>query len=451
MIKAPGDPVYAGSINYDASIDMRATRTEQDSTVARIVKLVQEAQGRRATVERWADQFARYYTPTMMAIAVGVALVPPMAGSLAWSESIYRALVLLLIACPCALVISTPVSIVAALTAAARNGVLIKGGVFLEIAGRIGAVALDKTGTLTQGTPTVGRVVAFGDIAEDTVLTRAAAIEAHSTHPIAKAITRCAQERGMAIPETTAAEAAPGLGASAWVEGREFWLGNRRMVIQRGHGETPIEALLETDDSPENAWVFVGDSDRVYGAIQVHDTLREDSADAVATLRDRLGIRVLLVTGDSTRAARAVAEATGVEEVFAEQLPEDKLAVIERAKERHGVCAMVGDGINDAPAMASASLGIAMGVAGTDTALETADIALMNDDLRKIPWLIRHSRRTMRIVTQNVAIALGLKLAVLALAFAGYTTLWLAVLADMGASLLVIGNSLRLLALRSGH
>jgi Cd2+/Zn2+-exporting ATPase len=416
--------------------------------LARIIHMVEQAQARRAKSQQWVDKFAHYYTPLMIALAVAIAVLPPLLYDGQWLRWVYQSLVILVIACPCALVISTPVSIVSALTAAARNGVLIKGGVFLELAGGLKAIAMDKTGTLTQGRPEVQRIVPLNGHTDDELLRRAAALEAHSEHPIARAILRKAEAMGVTLPPIEGFRAFKGRGAEAQVEGRRFWIGSHRLMEEMGQETAAVHALAEEMEDAGNTVVAIGNDDHVCGLISVADGVRDNSADAVSSMKAS-GVRhVVMLTGDNEGTAKAIAQLAKVDEFKAELLPEDKVSAVESLVSQYGKVAMIGDGINDAPAMAAATLGIAMGAMGTDAAIETADIALMADDLTKVGWLIRHSRRALTIVKQNIVFALGLKAVFIGLALAGVATLWMAIAADMGASLLVIFNGLRLLKAR---
>jgi Cd2+/Zn2+-exporting ATPase len=443
--KDAGDRVFAGTINNEGVFVFCVDRAAQDTQLARIIQLVEEAQANRAPAEQWVDQFARRYTPVMMGLALLVAAGSPLVLGTPWPAAIYQALVLLLIACPCALVISTPVSIVAGLASAARAGVLIKGGAYLEAPARIRAVALDKTGTLTLGRPEVQQILPINGNTAEELLRIAAAMEVLSRHPIAQAIVRAAKRAGLPIVAASAYRALEGKGAEATVDGVRYWIGNHRLLLEAGHDQAGLARQASRLEDAGHSVVILGDDTTVRGLIGVADALRPEAACVVRALR-AAGIRhVALLTGDNAGTARAVAEATGVDSYQAELLPEDKLDAIRALTAQFGPVAMVGDGVNDAPAMAKAALGIAMGAAGSDAALETADIALMGDRLERLPWLVRHSRRVLRVIQQNIAVALGLKLLVLIAAMLGYGTLWSAVVADMGASLLVIFNGLRLL------
>jgi Cd2+/Zn2+-exporting ATPase len=382
----------------------------------------------------------------MMALAVLVAVVPPVLFGWTWRYAFYEALVILVIACPCALVISTPVSIVAGLASAARAGVLIKGGVYLEAPGRMRVVAIDKTGTLTTGEPAVQTVVARPGYTGSGVLAWAAAVESHSEHPIARAIRAAAAAEDVETPASEAHRAHAGEGASAMADGATLWVGRPGLAKAFG-GALDAEALADFErlEDAGHTVVCVGRDQDVAGFISVADRLREGAAEAVAALHGQGVRRVAMLTGDNAGTARAVAEACGIDDVRWELLPEEKVRAVEDLVRQEGQVAMVGDGINDAPAMAAASLGVAMGAAGTDAAIETADIALMGDDLRRLPWLVGHSRRALRIIQANITLALGIKALFLVLAFAGYATIWMAIAADMGATLLVVANGLRLL------
>ncbi|MBL8383219.1 MAG: heavy metal translocating P-type ATPase [Burkholderiales bacterium] len=444
--KGPGDKVFAGSINETGSFEFRVTAAANQTTLARIIKAVEEAQGSRAPTQRFVDQFARIYTPAVLAIAVLVALVPPLAFGLPWMDWIYKALVLLVIACPCALVISTPVTIVSGLAAAARRGMLIKGGVYLELGRKIKSLALDKTGTITAGKPAVTDLIPWGGADADAVLTAAAALATRSDHPVSLAIARRWTEAasGRTAPEVEAFAAITGRGVRGELAGAVHHLGNHRLVEELGLCSPALESALKTLETRGKTAVIVADSTKVLGILAVADRVRETSKAAVADLHV-LGVRTLMLTGDNPHTAAAIAREVGIDDARGDQLPEDKLAAIEAELKQHGTVGMVGDGINDAPALAKSSIGFAMGAAGTDTAIETADVALMDDDLRKIPAFIRLSRATATVLKQNIALALGIKAVFLALAVAGQATLWMAVFADMGASLLVVLNGLRLL------
>jgi Cd2+/Zn2+-exporting ATPase len=443
--KRSGEQVFAGTINGDGALEIDVTKAAGETTLAHIIRLVEEAHSRRAPAEQWVEKFARIYTPAVMALALGVLVVPPLALGGAWDVWIYRALVLLVIACPCALVISTPVSIVAALAAAARNGVLVKGGLFLEIPARLRAVALDKTGTLTYGRPNVVEVVPLAGHDEPGLLQRVGALEARSEHPLARAILEYAKERGVEVRPADDFRILQGKGASGRFEGREYWLGSHRYLEERGQETEEIHDRLESMSSAGRTVVVVGTGEHVCGLIGVADSVRPESRLAVAAMRAAGVQRIVILTGDNRGTAEAIARETGIDEVRAEMLPAEKVAAIDELLARYGVVAMIGDGVNDAPAMARATISIAMGAAGSDAAIETADVALMADDLSKLPWLIRHSRRTLGVIRQNITFSLAVKAVFVVATFAGLASLWAAIAADMGASLLVIANGLRLL------
>lgn len=442
--KTPGAEVFAGTVNGEGALEVQSTRSHSDTTISRIIRMVEQAQERRAPSEQWVERFAARYTPAVMALAISTAVVPPLFGA-SWTEWIYRALVLLVIACPCALVISTPVSIVAALTTAARHGVLIKGGIYLEAPASLKAIAFDKTGTLTRGAPTVVEVVLFPPHTERELLQRAAAIEARSSHPLARAILAHAESLGIDPIPAAGVQMIQGKGASGTIEGKLYWLGSHRHLEERGQETPEVHAQLETMTASGRTAVVVGNDTHVCGLIALADTLRPEAGGAVAALR-RAGVEhVIMLTGDNEGTARAIAQEVGIDEVLAELLPEDKVKAVENLVSKYRTIAMVGDGVNDAPAMARASLGVSMGAAGSDAAIETSDVALMTDDLSKLAWLVGHSKRTLAVIRQNIVFSIALKLVVLLLAFAGFATLWMAIAADMGASLLVIANALRLL------
>ncbi len=443
--KKAGDVLFAGTINGDGAIEFETTKPAGDSTLARILKMVEEAQSRRAASEQWVESFARYYTPAMMVLALFIAVVPPLFFGGSWDTWIYQALVILVIACPCALVISTPVSVVAGLSAAARAGVLIKGGIYLEMPARLKVIAVDKTGTLTSGKPEVQQIVPFNGHSTDELLERAASLEASSDHPLARAILRKAEAAGIGFSRAKNFQAIKGKGAEGYLADRLFWIGSHRLLHERA-GESPaIHAKALELESAGHSVVVIGSDRHVCGLISVADAIRPECSSAMAELK-RSGVRkIVMLTGDNEGTACAVAGASGVDEFKAELLPEDKLHQVEALVAQYGHVAMVGDGVNDAPAMAAATLGVAMGAAGTDAAIETADVALMSDDLGKLAWLVNHSRRTLKIIKQNIAFALSVKALFIGLALAGLATLWMAIAADMGASLLVIFNGLRLL------
>ncbi|MCF6174469.1 MAG: heavy metal translocating P-type ATPase [Victivallaceae bacterium] len=450
VFKEAGDEVFAGTINENGSFEFKVTKLATDTTLARIIQMIQEARSRRASSEQWVETFAKYYTPAMILFSLLIMLVPPLLFSALWVEWIYRGLVILVIACPCALVISTPVSIVSGLTAAARNGVLIKGGMYLELIGQIRALAMDKTGTLTFGHPEVQTIIPLNGHSRQELLERAAALEAHSEHPLARAVLRCAETEQVEVKMVAENfQAVKGKGAEADIDGRKFWIGSHRFMEEKGEETPEIHQRAQLLEDEAHSVIAIGNEDHVCGLISVADGVRPAASVAVANMK-RLGLeRLTVLTGDNAGTGNAVGAVVGIEDIRTELLPEDKVAGVEELVEKYEKVAMIGDGVNDAPAMAVASLGIAMGAIGSDVAIETADIALMADDLNTLPWLISHSRRTLNIIKQNIWFALGLKVVFMALAMTGMATLWMAIVADTGASLLVIFNALRLL--KSSH
>jgi Zn2+/Cd2+-exporting ATPase len=443
--KAPGDEVFAGTINGRGALEVRVTRLRRDTTLARIIHLVERAQAQRAPAQTLVERFARVYTPAVMTLAVCVAVVPPLVFHLSWQAWVYRALVLLVVSCPCALVISTPVSIVAALAGAARKGVLIKGGAHLERTSRVRCVAFDKTGTLTHGAPAVVDVVPLDGASPASILSLAASVEQRSTHPIAHAIVQHAVSSQVTAAPADGVSSLSGRGAEGRVDGVRVLLGNHRLFEERHLCTTAIHDRLDELSAAGRTAVLVARDDRPIGIIALADRPREASRDAVELLR-RHGIQaVVMLTGDNDVTARAIAAQVGVDDVRSELLPEDKVSAIHDLRRRYGSVAMVGDGVNDAPALAAADVGIAMGAAGSDAALETADVALMADELLKIPYAIRLSRATVRNIKVNLAISIAMKAAFVVAAIAGIATLWMAIVADTGASVLVIANALRLL------
>jgi Zn2+/Cd2+-exporting ATPase len=442
--KRVGDDVFAGTINGRGALDVEVTRLRRDSTLARVIHLVEQAQAQRAPSQTFVDRFARIYTPIVLSLAVLIAIVPPLFGG-AWDVWFYRALVLLVISCPCALVISTPVSIVSALAAAARKGVLIKGGAHLERLAAVTCVAFDKTGTLTKGTLRVQSVVVFSTAHEDDIRRWAAAVESRSEHPIGRAIIADADARELDLPTASHFVAFPGRGAEAIVDGARILLGSYRAFVDGDLVNADVRNAVDAISAAGSTAVLVARDGVTVGAISVSDEMRNGAPEALDVLRSQGIRRIAMLTGDRAAAAKAFATAAGVDEVRAELLPEDKVANVAELRRAHGPVAMIGDGVNDAPALAAADVGIAMGAAGTDVALETADVALMADELGKIPYAVRLSRATTRNIRANIAFSILLKAAFLVLAVTGAATLWMAVAADMGASLLVIANALRLL------
>jgi Cd2+/Zn2+-exporting ATPase len=443
--KTAGEEVFAGTINGDGTLTVECTKPAGDTTLAHIIRLVGEAQSQRAPSEQWVERFAGVYTPAVMALALTILVIPPIFFGGSWQDWFYRSLVLLVIACPCALVISTPVSIVAALTASARNGVLIKGGLYVEAPAGLKAVAFDKTGTLTEGRPTVAEIIPLNGHDDRELVERAAAMEVRSAHPMARAIVAYAREHGIRPAPAEEFQVMQGKGATARFDGRQFWLGSHRYLEERGQETDDVHQRLEAMSRAGRTVVVVGNEKHVCGLIALTDKVRPQALQTVQELR-RAGVKhLIMLTGDNQPTAQDIAQKTGVDEFRAELLPTDKVATVEALVSRYGNVAMVGDGVNDAPALARATVGIAMGAAGSDAAIETADIALMSDDLSKLPWLILHSRRTLAVIRQNIGFSLSVKALFILLTFAGYASLWAAIAADTGVSLLVIFNGLRLL------
>ena len=453
----PGDAVFAGTVNGEGTLTVVAERAADDTVLARIIRTIGDAHERRAPVERWVDRFARRYTPAVMILALAVLLVPPLVFGAAWEPWIYNALVLLVIACPCALVISTPVSVVASLASAARAGVLIKGGQYVELPAKLDALALDKTGTLTFGQPRLSEIVPLDAPDEATLLGEAAALERRSSHPIAAAIVAAADERGADRAPADEVVTTAGKGLSGRVGGRSLRVGSWRFVNEGAQGLA--SALTGADGIAERVAaleadgrtvVAVAEGGRVRGLLGLTDTVRPGARRAIAELH-ALGVReIVMLTGDNAASARAVAREVGIDTVRAGLLPADKVAEVEALAARHATVAMIGDGVNDAPAMARASFGIAMGAIGSDAAIETADVALMSDEIERLPWLVRHARRTLAVIRWNIAFSLGLKALFVLLTAFGVASLWGAIAADVGATLLVVANALRLLRGRAG-
>ncbi|CTQ55849.1 putative cadmium-transporting ATPase [Roseibium album] len=441
VAKETGDEVFAGTINGEGSLTIQATKLATDTVLARITRMVSDAHSRRANVEQWVTKFARIYTPIIMALALVIAVMPPLLFAAPWSDWFYNALVLLVIACPCALVISTPVSIVAALAASARSGVLIKGGAYIEIPSRLKALAMDKTGTITEGEPEVAAVYPLVTDEAD-LLSVAAALEARSSHPLARAILARAGDTMPAEDTRTV----PGRGVEGMVEGRAVWLGSNRFATEKG-AAIPSD-LKDRIEKSGSTLVAIGDKEGLLGVLELRDRIRADAKDVIAQLHAKGIERIVMLTGDNERTAQAVAKEVGIDEVRAELLPEDKVTAIEELTREHEVVAMVGDGVNDAPAMARANFAIAMGAVGSDAAIETADIALMSDDIGKLPWLVDHSRHTMNIIRQNITVALVTKALFVGLTAFGMAAMWGAIAADVGVSLAVVANALRLLKVK---
>lgn len=441
--KMPGDPVFAGTLNESGSFEYAVTADTGHSTLSRIIQAVESAQGARAPTQRFVDRFARIYTPAVFLFAVALAIVPPLALGASWHDWVYKALVLLVIACPCALVISTPVTIVSGLAAAARRGILIKGGVYLEEGHKLALLALDKTGTITHGKPTLIDTVQFDEVDGIDSVSIATSLAARSDHPVSFAIAEAGRKSGTALLDVTGFGALAGRGVKGTVGGVEYLLGNHRLIHETGVCSPAIEAQLRALEKRGKTVVLLTDGQRALILFAVADTIKNSSVIAIKALRS-LDIETVMLTGDNARTARAIARQVGINEALGDQLPEDKLHVIEGYIREGRFVGMVGDGINDAPALARADIGFAMGAAGSDTAIETADVALMDDDLNKIVRFVQLSQKTRTVLIQNITLALGIKAVFLGLTIIGYGTMWMAVFADMGASLLVVGNGLRL-------
>jgi len=445
--KRRGDDVFAGTINGDGSLEVRATHRADDTTLARIIHMVEEAQAQRAPMQNMVDKFAKYYTPAVLALAAAVVFVPPLVFGQPFAQWLYRGLVLLVISCPCALVISTPVAIASGLASAARHGVLIKGGVYLERAGALSAIAFDKTGTLTIGHPCVKEIISLNQHTPEDVLGIAAAVEAHSEHHLGRSIVEEACRLGIPSRRIESFQAIPGKGAHAVVDGQTYYVGNHRLFEEMRFCTPELDERMVEIEKQTQTVVLVGSDKSPLGIIVLIDAVRKDSAEALRRLRE-IGVdKMMMLTGDHRGTAEAIADRLGLD-FRAELLPQDKVDTVHKLVEKYGQVAMVGDGVNDAPAMAASTIGIAMGGAGTDTALETADIALMADNLLRLPFAICLSRKTLTVIKQNITFAVLIKLVFLALAIPGIATLWMAVFADMGASLIVIFNGMRLFTVK---
>jgi len=442
--KAAGDKLFAGTINQAGALEYRVTAAAGQSTLARIIKAVEEAQGARAPTQRFVDQFSRIYTPVVFAVALAVAVIAPLFMAGAWFDWVYRALVLLVVACPCALVISTPVTIVSGLAAAARKGILIKGGVYLEGGRKLDVLALDKTGTITHGKPVQTDTKVLDPLFEDRAQALAASLADRSDHPVSSAIAQFAKAQNLPLSEVSEFAALAGRGVRGEIDGETQGVGNHRLVEELGLCSAELEAQLDALERQGKTVVLLLDRSGPLALFAVADTVKDSSRQAIAELH-ALGIKTVMLTGDNPHTAQAIAAQVGIDRAEGNLLPADKLRSIEQLYAEGHRVGMVGDGINDAPALARAEIGFAMAAAGTDTAIETADVALMDDDLRKIPAFVRLSRQSAAILTQNIVLALGIKAIFLAITFAGMATLWMAVFADMGVSLLVVFNGLRLL------
>jgi len=446
--KAPGDKVFAGTINESGSFEYRVSTLHNNSTLARIIRTVQEAQGKRAPTQRFVDRFAAIYTPVVFVVAILVAVLPPVFAGGEWMDWIYKALVLLVIACPCALVISTPVTVVSGLARAARAGILVKGGVYLEQGAKLRCIALDKTGTITQGRPALTDIIPM-DATDQRALHLAASLAVRSDHPVSTAITRHWQQVGLgkALAPVERFTALGGRGTQGQIGGVVYHLGNRRLLDELAIANESVLSLIARLESEGKTAVALCEGGNILAVIAVSDTIRTTSIEAVERLH-ALGIRTVMLSGDNVVATTSIARQVGIDDAKGGLLPDEKLQAIDRELARKGAVGMVGDGINDAPALARATIGFAMGAAGTDAAIETADVALLEDDLRKLPEFIVLSRATVAVLRQNIGAALLIKVVFLVMAIGGWATLWMAVFADVGASLLVIFNGMRLLRVR---
>ncbi|MUG73303.1 heavy metal translocating P-type ATPase [Paenibacillus validus] len=450
VTKTIDDEVFAGTLNEEGLLEVKVTKHVEDTTISKIIHLVEEAQAERAPSQAFVDRFAKYYTPAIMILALGIAVVPPLFVGADWGDWVYRGLALLVVGCPCALVISTPVSIVTAIGNAAKNGVLIKGGIHLEEAGRLAAIAFDKTGTLTKGFPEVTNVHTFGTKDEKELLAIAAVIEKGSQHPLASAIVRKAENLGADLSLAVEAfQSITGKGVKAKVNEELYYVGSPKLFAEL-HSDMNVETnqRIEALQKQGKTVMVLRTEQQVLAVIAVADEVRDSSKDVIKQLHE-IGIKkTIMLTGDNQATAEAIGNRLNVTDVKADLMPQDKLDYIKQLRKDYGNVAMIGDGVNDAPALAASTVGIAMGGAGTDTALETADIALMADDLGKLPYTIRLSRKTLAIIKQNITFSLGIKLVALALIVPGWLTLWMAIFADMGATLIVTLNSLRLLRVK---
>ncbi|MGG6432398.1 heavy metal translocating P-type ATPase [Anoxybacillus sp. D401a] len=451
VTKTVGDEVFAGTLNEEGLLEVKVTKRVEDTTLSKIIHLVEEAQAERAPSQAFVDRFAKYYTPAIIIFALLLAVIPPLFMGADWSEWIYRGLAVLVVGCPCALVISTPVAIVTAIGNAAKNGVLIKGGIYLEEAGSLKVIAFDKTGTLTKGVPSVTDVVTYnGD--ENELMTITAAIEKGSQHPLASAIIRKAEEDGLNFNDVSVEEfqSITGKGVKAKVNNAMYYVGSPGLfeeLLPNGI-QSEIKEQMTTLQTQGKTVMALGTEKEILALIAVADEIRESSKEVIRKLH-QVGIeKTVMLTGDNQRTAEAIGKQVGVSDIKADLLPEDKLNFIKELRDKHQSVAMVGDGVNDAPALAASTVGVAMGGAGTDTALETADIVLMSDDLSKLPYTIKLSRKALAIIKQNITFSLGIKALALLLIVPGWLTLWLAIFADMGATLIVTLNSMRLLKVK---
>ncbi len=451
VLKTVGETVFAGTINQEGSLDIKVTKNFGDTKISQVIKLVEEAQSQRAASQKFVDRFAEIYTPAVLVLALLTFLLPPLLFGGVWHDWLYKALVLLVIACPCALVISTPVSIVSSLTALAKKGVLVKGGAILEVLGKVRALAVDKTGTLTEGKPKVQKIIRLNSFDEVQILEIAASLEAHSTHPLAQAVLNYAKDKNIQIKNISEFINVSGRGVEAIIDSHTYLLGNHRFAHESGICSPELEKTLQNLEEQSLSVMVVGHkphdncAGEAIAIIALGDSIRTDVKSTLLKLKNVGVEKIIMLSGDNQKTASSIGLQVGIEEAFGDLLPENKVQHIERLKNNFGTVAMIGDGINDAPAMAKSSVGIAMGFVGSDTAIETADMTLMTDDLSQVAVAIQAGKRTLKVIQFNIAFALITKAIFLILTFAGYSNLWLAVAADTGAALLVIMNSLRLL------
>ncbi|MEK4191432.1 heavy metal translocating P-type ATPase [Paenibacillus sp. FSL L8-0494] len=449
VTKTIDDEVFAGTLNEEGLLEVQVSKRVEDTTLSKIIHLVEEAQAERAPSQAFVDKFAKYYTPAIVILALLIAVAPPLLFGGDWSEWIYQGLAVLVVGCPCALVVSTPVAVVTAIGNAARNGVLIKGGIHLEEAGALKAIAFDKTGTLTKGIPAVTDIVTYSGN-ENELMTVTAAIEKGSQHPLASAIIRKAEQNGLNFNSVSVEEfqSITGKGVKAIVNNQMYYVGSPNLFEELHQTiDSSIKEKITHMQTEGKTVMVLGTEKKILSLIAVADELRESSKEVITKLNN-IGIETVMLTGDNQRTAAAIGKKVGVSDIKADLLPEDKLNFIKELRTKHHSVAMVGDGVNDAPALAASNVGVAMGGAGTDTALETADIALMSDDLSKLPYTIKLSRKALIIIKQNITFSLAIKLVALLLVMPGWLTLWIAIFADMGATLIVTLNSLRLLKVK---
>ncbi|ALA52624.1 heavy metal translocating P-type ATPase [Shouchella clausii] len=451
--KAVDDEVFAGTLNEEGLLEIEVTKLVEDTTISKIIHLVEEAQGERAPAQAFVDKFAKYYTPIIMVVAALVAIIPPLVTGANWSTWVYQGLAVLVVGCPCALVISTPISIVSAIGNAAKKGVLVKGGVYLEEMASLKAIAFDKTGTLTKGAPVVTDFALLNpQLDQRQLFAIVAALENRSQHPLASAIVAKAEDEQLPYHDYMVENvtALTGKGITGIVNGKTYYVGSPKLFQERLPTQdiTLFAQNIQSLQQQGKTAMLVGTETELLAIVAVADEVRQSSKEVIRKLHEAGIAKTVMLTGDNKRTAHAIGQAIGVADIQAELMPEDKLRFIKQWQKKHGNVAMVGDGVNDAPALAAATVGIAMGKAGTDTALETADIALMGDDLKKLPFTVKLSRKTLNIIKANIAFAIVIKLAALLLVVPGWLTLWIAILSDMGATLLVALNSMRLIGVK---